>query len=94
MLDVLSRLLSDFVCFVRTALVTVANAFIEGLATLAQAGLDALPGMPAFPELPGATDWLTWIVPLSTIVSALAAMVTLLLTFTGIATALRWVKAL
>lgn len=101
MLDLLLRIL----CVLRNILLAVAwagvelvNALVAGVAALAVLVLGLLPAMPAVPALPAgvgdAPGWIAWLIPVSAIAAAFAAMLGSYLVFLGVRVALRWVKAL
>jgi hypothetical protein len=94
MIDLLSSIVAQLVCWIETGGVDVINAMVVAIAAAAVALFAVLPSMPAFPTLSGDLSWFYWLVPVSTIASVLATGATLYAAVVLVQIALRWVKAL
>ena len=99
MIDLLSRLLEGFVCFVQTGATLVVNAVIAALGAFVGLLVAAMPvAMPDLPALPSqfatAAGWVAWFFPVATVVQILAFFLTAWLAWQAVAIGLRWAKAL
>lgn len=81
----MDTLLSNFVCWIKTGVISAFNFISDGIAAAAQAGIDALPSMPAAPDysavnLPGGahlgtvTAWVNYLVPVGTMLEVLTTV--------------------
>ncbi len=88
--------IKDLPFLILDGIVDLINAFIAGIAALAELLLDLLPAFPDPPSGPesGIVSWLLWMVPLGTMLSLFSVLVTLWITFLLVKTALKWVKVL
>lgn len=94
----LQQLVSQFVCWVETAIAFICNELVSGLGALGQAVLDLLPNMPATPSIPDAVQqgfaWGNYWFPVGFLVTTIAAVFALELALLVIGVALRWAKVI
>lgn|SRR5881392_93165 len=98
MIALLQQIVSFFVCWVETALVTILNALIAALGALLALLISLDPiDMPAPPTLPApmttALGWVAWVFPVGTAVSILVFFVTAWIMWQVVLIGLRWAKA-
>lgn len=98
MIGLLTSLVNDMICFVRTGATLVVNDIISGLAFLVSTVIGLMPDIPAAPSLPDsmqtALAWIAWFFPVGTLVDVMAFMLAAWVIWLGVSTALRWAKAL
>lgn len=96
MISLLSQIVSQFICWVETALVFVLNGVILALAAIVGVVTGLMPDIPSAPSLPGplttALSWIAWFFPVGTLIDVLAFLLAAWLIWIGVATVLRWVK--
>lgn len=98
MFDWLKGFLAQLVCWIKTALVEVANAVWAALMAAAGAVISHLPN---FPDLDGweaftgdVVSFANWFVPITFFAQWLAGLGVLVLVWFAIGTALRWAKVI
>jgi hypothetical protein len=96
-IDLLSQLIHNFVCWIETAIMVSINAIIYALGTVISGLLAILPTMPDPPTMPTwATDalgWVAWVFPVGTLLDVIGFLVAAFLLWFGVSIALRWAKA-
>ena len=94
----LESLVTNLVCFIKTAAVLAFNYIIAAIGALIAALAALMPNMPTMPTRPAAFDtalgWINWILPVGTVVTIAAFLLTAWLLWQAVAIALRWAKAL
>lgn len=97
LIEWLEALVTNLVCFIKTALVHFVNFAIAGLGLLVEALAALLPSMPSMPSMPSEVtttlSWVNWFFPVGTVVQFFAFIVAVWLLWQGVAIGLRWAKA-
>lgn len=94
MLGWLSSLVSNFVCWVETAIAFVFNGVVAGLGALGSGALALLPSMPSTPSIPSAVQqgfaYGNYFFPVGFLVTTIAAVLALELALWVVGVLLRW----
>lgn len=97
MIGLLTSLVENFVCWVRTGVTIVINDVVSALAAVVGTVIGLMPDIPSAPSLPGpmttALSWIAWFFPVGTLVDIFVFMSAAWLIWLGVSTILRWAKA-
>lgn len=97
MLGWLDDLVTNFVCWIETAVAFVFNGVVSALGAVIGAVLALLPSMPSQPSIPAplqqGLSWANYFFPVGFLVSTILAILALELTLLAVSVALRWGRA-
>jgi archaellum biogenesis protein FlaJ (TadC family) len=97
MIALLQRIVSSFVCWIETGVMTVFNLVIVGVAAALQGIFDALPSFPSVTaptEIQQGYNWISTWFPLSWFFTNLVAFILFAIAWWLISIPLRWGKAM
>lgn len=97
MIGLLTVIVNQMVCWVRTGVTDVINSVVFALGALIGGLLSLMPTIPTAPDLPApmvtALSWIAWFFPVGTLLDILSFLALAWITWMGVSLVLRWARA-